>query len=59
MVMLVLSCMPSAQNLIVLLNLCPGARQLRSRFARVLMLQYIVSIATSFFWLTVFQQIRI
>lgn len=55
--MLILSSMPSAQNMIIILNLSAAANAFSSRFARMMMAQYIVSLATTFVWLIVFQRV--
>ena len=55
--MLILSSMPSAQNMIIILNLSAAAKKFSGRFARMMMAQYMVSLSSTFVWLVIFQNV--
>ena len=52
--LLVLSCMPSAQNLVLLLNLRPETAYLAPAMARLLLRQILISAAPMTVWISVF-----
>lgn len=57
LVLLVQSAMPSAQNLVLLLNLKPGGRAEAGALAASLVRQYVVAALPVAFWLSVFSKV--
>ena len=51
---LVQSCMPSAQNLVLVMQLEPGTRDLAPKLARLLLRLYTLAILPMTVWMTVF-----
>ena len=54
MVLLTMSCMPAAQNLVLLTQLRDATRPLATRLAALMLRQYVFAIIPVTFWLTAF-----
>ena len=54
MALLVQSCMPSAQNLVLMVNLRPETREMAPAMAQMLLRQYLLAVIPTTVWISVF-----
>jgi predicted permease len=54
MALLVQSCMPSAQNLVTLVNLQPGTKAMAAPLAQLLLRQYLIAVVPCTVWVSIF-----